>query len=118
MLKVFFFSVFSFFALYGLIHAVGAWLHRFPSAAAMHLSTPYTVITVKDCADCVESAIRSVMWHMQTSADSALCGHDLIVIKLGSDDETSQILARLADEFPSVHPMDKESYIKFVSRLE
>ncbi len=117
MLKVFFFSVLSFFALYGFIHIIGSVFHRFPATAARQLSTPYTVLAVKDCADCIESAIRSIVWHMQSNTDSLPCGYDLVVINLGSDDETSEILDRLANEFESVHPMSKENYISLVSSL-
>lgn len=117
MFKVFFFSILSFFALYGLIHIIGSVFHRFPAAAEKQLSTPYTVLAVKDCADCIESAIRSIVWHMQSNTDSLPYGHDLVVINLGSDDETAEILDRLADEFESVHPMSKESYISLINSL-
>lgn len=74
----------------------------------------YSVITVKNSAETIEGIIRSVAWQMQNGSTT---NSELIVIDLGSDDETFFILKKLGEEYPFIHPMHKTDYISHVLSL-
>ncbi len=74
----------------------------------------YSVITVKNSAETIEGIIRSVAWQMQNGNS---VGSELIVIDLGSDDETFLILKKLGEEYPFIHPMHKTDYISHILSL-
>ncbi len=78
------------------------------------LSHIYSVITVKNSAETIEGIIRSVAWQIQ---NGSTVSSELIVIDLGSDDETFLILKKLGEEYPFIHPMHKTDYISHVLSL-
>ena len=79
---------------------------------------PYAVISVKNGEDCIEGVIRSMVWQLQSqAADLKNCINELIVVDLGSTDETSYIAKKLSQEYPFVHYMNKTQYLETISNL-
>ncbi len=82
------------------------------------IKPPYAVISVKNGEDCIEGVIRSMAWQLQTqAADFKNCINELIVVDLGSTDETSYIVKKLSQEYPFVHYMNKTQYLETISSL-
>ena len=82
------------------------------------IKPPYAVISVKNGEDCIEGVIRSMAWQLQAqSADCTKCINELIVVDLGSTDETPYIAKKLSQEYPFVHYMNKTQYLETISTL-
>lgn len=119
MLKIIMYSLICIAALYGLFHAAGVFLRHIPALPETYLGSikaPYTVLTVKNQADSIEAAVRSAVWHMLARNRTRTVG-DLIVIDLGSTDDTPAILHQLEHEYEFVHPMSRDNYIEFIKGL-
>lgn len=116
MSKIIFFSIICCLALYGLSKIILYLLYRFVLDNSKILKSPYTVLCVKNQADSIEATIRSLAWHMLSQYRTREM-HDIIIIDLGSSDETFEILTCLAREYDFIHPMSKERYIDLVGSM-
>jgi hypothetical protein len=73
---------------------------------------PYTVITAKNNEDCIEGIMRLIINEMQSQENGLV--KELIVVDLGSCDNTVPILQKISNEYDFVHILSKEEYINTV----
>ncbi len=116
MFKMLFFSAICCLALYGLSRIILYLLYNFVLENSKILKSPYTVLCVKNQADSIETTIRSLAWHIMSQNRSREV-NDIIIVDLGSTDETFDILICLAREYEFIHPMSKERYIELVGSM-
>ena len=109
MLKILFYSVVFCLALYGLSRILLYLMYNFILENDKILKSPYTVLCVKNQAESIELTIRSLAWNLLARNESGKI-NDIIIIDLGSTDETFDILTALAREYAFLHPMSKEHY--------
>lgn len=82
------------------------------------IKPPYAVLSVKNCEDSIEGVIRLIVRQLKTQSQSCTnCIESLVIIDLGSDDETHSILEKLANEYPCILLTDKKQYIETISAL-
>ena len=74
---------------------------------------PYAVLSVKNCECCIEALLRSISWQMKLG-ECKNCLDTLIVVDLGSEDNTSSIVEKLSLEYPFIYNMSMEEYKKTV----
>lgn len=76
----------------------------------------YIIITVKNLEDKIEGIIRSIVWkNLNTKQGGRI--PNILVVDLGSDDETPLILERLCKEYSFIQVTDKNSYSKFIEDI-
>lgn len=115
-MNVVLYSVICFFALYGILELILTIIHYRPQTNGEKIiSKPYAVLSIKNHEDCIESVIRSIAWHMTAQAGCAQYITELIVIDLGSSDQTPDILNLLSHEYDFIHVMNKDEYLNYVS---
>ena len=107
------FTIILCFALYGFSRTVLYFLYAFILEKEKLLVSPYTVLCVKNQAESIEATLRSLAWHIMSQNRTNKIT-DIIVVDLGSTDETFDILVCLAREYDFIHPMHKESYIELL----
>ena len=113
-MEILLYSVFCFFALYGFAQLASKALDYFGrSDDAKYAST---VLTVKDQQDSVEGIVRSAVWSALGRTGGRRVG-DVVVVDLGSSDETVSILRSLAEEYSCLHIMDKQEYIRSIQQM-
>ena len=78
------------------------------------LRPTYSVLTVKNKEESIEGIVRSIAWQIMTNPDTL---RELVVLDLGSQDQTFLILKKLSQEYPFVHPMHKSDYIEFIRTM-
>ena len=79
-------------------------------------SDMYVVLTVKNQQDTVEGLLRSVVWqnlHRENGGNIP----QIVVIDLGSIDDTPNILKRIADDYKFVHITDRDGYINWIKKM-
>lgn len=103
-------------ALYGLGHIISRLMHRYLLESNKIIKQPYTVLCVKNQADSIETTVRSLVWHTLSQNKSREVS-DIIIVDLGSTDETLDILIYLSREYEFLHPMSKERYIELVGNM-
>ena len=114
-MDVLFYSLLCFFAIYGFVQMAGKALGYFRQCDELGRQA-YTVLTVKNQQDNVEGVIRSATWAALGRTGGRRVG-DIIVVDLGSSDDTLRILNMLSDEYEFLHVMDKQEYIQSIQRL-
>lgn len=117
MLSIVIYSIVCFFALYGILELIILVLKHKSYKNFKVFSEPYAVLCVSNQEDYIESAIRSIVWQMNTQSGIPNCINNLVVIDLGSNDETPEILCRLSQEYEFINIMSKEEYLNFISKL-
>jgi len=76
----------------------------------------YVMLTVKNQQDSVEGLLRSVVWqnlHRENGGNIP----QIVVIDLGSVDDTPNILRRIADDYSFVHITDREGCISWLKKM-
>lgn len=116
MLKILLFAVLCFFAVYGIARTIITHMSARPKIAAESANIPHTVLAVRNCADYIETTVRSYMWRVMTGDMSEFLG-ELTVIDLGSNDETGEILSRLDKEYDCVHIVTRDEYIRAIGEM-
>ena len=76
----------------------------------------YVVLTVKNQQDAVEGMIRSIVWQNLHSKNGGSVPQ-IVVVDLGSEDETLNILKRIANDYKFVHITDKEGYLNWIKKM-
>ena len=77
----------------------------------------HSVLTIRNMEDSIEGIVRSVAWKIQNQKDN-LYPQELIVLDLGSTDNTLLILNSLAKEYPFIHPMTKTNYLSYIESFD
>ncbi len=115
-MNVVLYSIICFFALYGILELILNIIRRKPCANTKKvISQPYAVLNIKNQEDCVESIVRSVAWQMTAQEGCAHYINELIIIDLGSSDQTPDILKLLSHEYDFIRVMNKDEYIRYIS---
>lgn len=100
MYSVFLFVV-LFFAVYGVLQIIAKSVFGFNREKSDAIFV-HRVIGVKDCQETIEGMIRSVVWEDMRE--------ELIVVDMGSKDETLEILKRLEQHYDFLKVMTTEEY--------
>lgn len=74
---------------------------------------PYAVLSVKNCECCIEALLRSIVWQMKLGKCKN-CLDTLIVVDLGSEDNTFSIMEKLSLEYPFICNISMDEYKKTV----
>jgi len=112
--EILFYSLLCFFALYGFAQMASQVLGYFGRCGGALYAC--TVLTVKNQQDSVEGIVRSAVWSGLGRTGGRHVG-DVVVVDLGSDDETVSILNSLAEEYEFLHVMDKQEYIQRIQNM-
>ncbi|MBE5039606.1 hypothetical protein [Ructibacterium gallinarum] len=94
--------VISFFAVYGILQLIAKGVFLSKAKCGRQPAYVHRVIGVRDCEDTIEGVIRSLAWED--------IREDLIVMDLGSRDDTPEILRRLEQEYDFLKVMTPEEY--------
>lgn len=119
MLKICLLAVICFFAVYGIAQIIIGYMTVQPIFDVGYVNSPHTVLVVRNCADCIEATVRSYIWRMMTEEEvdvDSLFGK-LIIVDLGSSDDTSEILLRLGKEYECLHILNRDEYIRKIIEL-
>lgn len=101
--------ILSFFAVYGMLQLLAKGLFSSRARCGLWPACVHRVIGVKDCEDSVEGMVRSLALEDVRE--------ELIVIDLGSKDETMVILQKLEDEYDFLHVMTPAEYQNYIMDL-
>ena len=108
-------ALFWFFAITGMFSLIVDSVNFFCSSLNQR-EKARVVLTVKNRQDSVESQIRSIVW--QYLHKNSIAGvPEIIVVDLGSTDDTPKILERIANDYSFVHITDKDGYIKLIREM-
>lgn len=111
-MNIFLEALMWFFALFGFVHLckyIIEWLY-------LHLGgqdNPLIVVTVRNQQDSVEGILRSIVWNSLNN-NSDRCVPNILVVDMGSTDDTRIILDKLAEEYQFIAVTDKEGYSEFL----
>lgn len=79
----------------------------------------HSVLAVKNMEESIEGIIRSVVWKIQNHKEKDNSyPQELIILDLGSTDNTLLILNSLAKEYPFIHPMTKTGYVSYIESFD
>ena len=73
----------------------------------------YTVMVVRNREETIEGMIRSAAWRALSQRGGKYI-NDIVVLDLGSEDDTSDILQQLEREYDFLHVMNRDDYIDAV----
>ncbi len=104
-----FLVILSFFAVYGMLQLLAKGLFSSRAKCGLWPACVHRVIGVKDCEDSVEGMVRSLALEDVRE--------ELIVIDLGSKDETMEILQKLENEYDFLHVMTPAEYQNYIIDL-
>lgn len=116
MLDILMQSLICFFAIYGIIQMVMniyTWLHN------MHFKKNddvYIIVTVKNQQETIEGIIRSIVWKSLNNIHGGIVPN-ILVVDMGSTDETPRILDRLHLEYDFIQVTDSEGYAKMLEKI-
>ena len=110
MLRITVILILCFFAAVGMAHTYNRYISFIFEEGKNHLNSPYLVITAKNQQENIETAIRSLIWKSyRLLSEASLL--DIVVVDLGSDDDTPVILKQLEEEYDFLHLYSKQDYI-------
>lgn len=98
--------VLSFFAIYGVIHMIVRLILALRTNQSVDTVSSHRILMVRDAAESIEGMIRPLAWQ-------ELC-EEVIVIDLGSHDETADILNRLSEEYSFLSIMTLCEYQEYL----
>lgn len=108
-------ALFWFFAIVGVFSLISDFA-GFVVTLRKEKNEPYVVLTVKDQQENVEGLIRGVVWQNLHTKNGGRVPK-IIVVDLGSTDNTPDILKKLAGDYDFVQITDKEGYIKLIREM-
>lgn len=76
----------------------------------------YVLMTVKNEETAIEGILRSVVWSYLNEKNGSMLP-EIIVVDLDSTDGTYEILSRLSEEYPFIHPLTRQEYAQYVNSL-
>ncbi len=106
-------AVICFFAVYGVIQLFFRFAAGMRPPGEIHVDNVYTVMAVRNQEETIEGMIRSAAWK-SVARQGGRTINDIVVLDLGSEDETREILQKLEQEYDFVHVMSREDYIDAV----
>lgn len=112
-MNIFVSAVICFFAVYGVMQLFLRFAAGLRPPGNIHTGDVYTVMAVRNQEESVEGMIRSAVWKALARQGGRTI-NDIVVLDLGSEDETRDILQRLEQEYDFVHVMSREDYIDAV----
>ena len=80
--------------------------------AETKITPTYTVLTVKNNEDCIEGVIYSIIKEMRRN--NLLFTQNILVVDLGSKDNTVKIVERLSQKYEFIHILHSNSYMDMV----
>lgn len=103
-------SLYTFFAIYGVVQLFSAVL----DSVSMHVRKKnefMIVIRVKDSENTIEGTIRMLAWKF---LKNSTCGYipDILIVDNNSTDNTAEIAQRLCDEYSFIYYTTAELYEK------
>ena len=113
--NIFLDALFWFLVAVGLLSIFQSLWHWI-SGAGRKNDDMYVVLTVKNQQDTVEGMIRSIVWQNLHSQNGGSVPQ-IVVVDLGSHDETPNILKRLAEDFKFIHITDKQGYMDWIKKM-
>ncbi len=75
----------------------------------------FIVIKVKNSADSLESTVRLIIWKW-LCASRGRCVPNILIVDMGSDDDTAEISRKLCDDFEFIYYTTHELYSKAKNR--
>ena len=115
MLTILIQSLICFFAVYGIIQ-MGINIYNELYKIPVKKDDIYIIITVKNQQDTIEGIIRSVVWKSLNNTYGGIVPN-ILVVDLGSTDDTMQVLNRLLTEYDFIQVTDKEGYIELLEKI-
>ena len=76
----------------------------------------YIIITVKNQQETIEGIIRSVVWKSLNNSNGGIVPN-ILVVDMGSTDETLNILKRLNIEYNFIEVTDSKNYAKMLEKI-
>ena len=101
--------ILSFFAIYGILQLIAKGLFSVRARCGCRPAYVHRVIGVRDCEDSIEGMVRSLAWEDVRE--------ELVVIDLGSTDDTEEILRYLEAEYDFLHVMTPAEYQRYTADL-
>ncbi len=117
MLNIFLQSVLCFFIVYGVIQMGINIYHELNNIYFKKTDDIYIIITVKNQQDTIEGIIRSIVWKSLNSKRGGGNVPNILVVDMGSIDETPEILKRLCVEYDFIEVTDNTEYTKILEKL-
>lgn len=103
-------------ALYGTFSLVKCAAAYFKEAGPEHALSESLVMFVKNQESAIEGMVRSAVWRTLSKSGGRTVD-DILVVDLGSDDETLEILMRLQNEYEFVYALKREQYIEKIQEM-
>lgn len=113
--NIFLDALFWFFVAVGILSIIQSMVHWITGARRKN-DDMYVVLTVKNQQDTVEAMIRSIVWQNLHNKNGGAIPQ-IVVVDLGSQDETSSILKRLSEDFQFIHITDKQGYMDWIKKM-
>ena len=108
-------ALFWFFAIVGVFSLLSDLFGLFVTIGK-EKNEPCVVLTVKDQQETVEGLIRSIVWqNLHTNNGGRV--PKIIVVDLGSRDNTPAILEKISQDYDFVQITDKEGYIELIQKM-
>lgn len=108
-------ALFWFFAIVGVFSLLSDLFGLFVSIGKER-NEPCVVLTVKDQQETVEGLIRSIVWQNLHASNGGRVPK-IVVVDLGSSDNTPYILEKIAQDYDFVQITDKEGYIELIKKM-
>lgn len=115
-LNIFMQSLICFLVVYAVIQIGIGIYNRLLNFSTEEKDEVYIIITVKNLQDKIEGIIRSIVWKNLNNRKGGKIPN-ILVVDLGSDDETPEILHRLCQEYDFIKCTDKKNYAKFIQDI-
>lgn len=103
-------------ALYGTFSLVKCAAAYFRETGPEHALSESFVLFVKNQEASIEGIVRSAVWR-ELSQRGGRTVDDIVVVDLGSGDETFEILMRLQNEYEFVYALKREQYIEKIQEM-
>ena len=108
-MNLFFDAAVWFFAIFGVIQ-LSKYLYESICQLFFNEEEPLIIITVKNQQESIEGILRSVVWKSLNKKRGRKVPN-ILVVDLGSTDETYIILEQLCKEYQFIAVTDKQGYI-------
>ncbi len=106
----------TFFAIYGFVQIVKDIVNMF-LADKNPYDDMFVVIKVKNSRETLEATVRLIMWKWLRVTHGTTVPN-ILIVDLGSNDETPQIAKHLCNDYSFIHYTTKELYEKAKSPKE
>ncbi len=104
-------SLLTFLIIYGFVNLIEEVMQFFSNDNKNNNTDAIIVIKVKNSAETLEGAVRSVILRsLKYSYGGTI--PDILIVDLGSEDETSEIAKRLCEDYPFIYYTTEELYNK------